>query len=457
MIGGMGFIRSYDWHSNTFLTSLISPSGYIALGASPPTSGAIRIDSSSYSDTILSATGTAGSSFKITQDGNGVNLNAVTNIPLRFYTFNINRWNIVTEASGTASLQSIQNIARIVGGSTNGLAIRNSANTRDNFRVYDDGSTAILTDGTQSAFISASSISGERTAGGIFGGGSSLGTWVTSGGSATAGILTGISYLNTTDGQRSALEVAVVAGAGVFGTLKLMRSGGSVVIGTDPGGSEQLRVGSTVRTGGSVVVASAASIGWGSRSIIRSPIDSRIKFVNAAETGFSGIDRGQSAGETSIYDLQKAVTAIADATPTDVLTVTVPNSVQTASLKVTLKGALGAGGAIGADEATGNVTYDIAIARTAGVNAVAVASAAYGSAMANVAGAATITVTAAVSAIAGAVGAVNTFTVQVTITKGSGASAANKGRLFFQDNGAGKTQLMVIFATGAAQQVAIEP
>jgi len=37
------------------------------------------------------------------------------------------------------------------------------------------------------------------------------------------------------------------------------------------------------------------------------------------------------------------------------------------------------------------------------------------------------------------------------------APAANKGRLFFQDNGAGKTQLMVIFATGAAQQVAIEP
>jgi len=36
------------------------------------------------------------------------------------------------------------------------------------------------------------------------------------------------------------------------------------------------------------------------------------------------------------------------------------------------------------------------------------------------------------------------------------APAANGGRLFFQDNGAGKTQLMVIFATGAAQQLAIQ-
>lgn len=37
------------------------------------------------------------------------------------------------------------------------------------------------------------------------------------------------------------------------------------------------------------------------------------------------------------------------------------------------------------------------------------------------------------------------------------APAANGGVLYLQDNGAGKTQLMVRFATGAAQQVAIEP
>ena len=37
------------------------------------------------------------------------------------------------------------------------------------------------------------------------------------------------------------------------------------------------------------------------------------------------------------------------------------------------------------------------------------------------------------------------------------APGANGYRIFAQDNGAGKTQLMVIFATGAAQQIAIEP
>ncbi len=37
------------------------------------------------------------------------------------------------------------------------------------------------------------------------------------------------------------------------------------------------------------------------------------------------------------------------------------------------------------------------------------------------------------------------------------AGAANSYRIFAQDNGAGKTQLMVIFASGAAQQIAIQP
>lgn len=37
------------------------------------------------------------------------------------------------------------------------------------------------------------------------------------------------------------------------------------------------------------------------------------------------------------------------------------------------------------------------------------------------------------------------------------AAPANGYRIFAQDNGAGKTQLMVIFSSGAAQQIAIEP
>lgn len=37
------------------------------------------------------------------------------------------------------------------------------------------------------------------------------------------------------------------------------------------------------------------------------------------------------------------------------------------------------------------------------------------------------------------------------------APAANGGRIYLEDNGAGKTRLMVIFQSGAAQQIAIEP
>jgi hypothetical protein len=37
------------------------------------------------------------------------------------------------------------------------------------------------------------------------------------------------------------------------------------------------------------------------------------------------------------------------------------------------------------------------------------------------------------------------------------APSADRVRLFAQDNGAGKTQLMALFSSGAAQQVAIQP
>jgi hypothetical protein len=37
------------------------------------------------------------------------------------------------------------------------------------------------------------------------------------------------------------------------------------------------------------------------------------------------------------------------------------------------------------------------------------------------------------------------------------APATNNVRIYAEDNGAGKTRLMALFATGAAQQIAIEP
>ncbi len=121
--------------------------------------------------------------------------------------------------------------------------------------------------------------------------------------------------------------------------------------------------------------------------------------------------------------LTKTVTAIADATATDVLTITVPNAAHLGQLQVCVTGQMGAGGAIGAGEAAATNCYMATIVRTAGVNAVGTMSSAFGAAAANVAGAGSVTATAALSAVAGAVGASNSFTVKITITKSGGSSA----------------------------------
>lgn len=144
--------------------------------------------------------------------------------------------------------------------------------------------------------------------------------------------------------------------------------------------------------------------------------------------GPSGIKIGgtgspTTTGEvTTAQQITKPVTAIANATATGVLTITVPNAAHSATLRVTLNASLGAGGAVGANEASACISYDISLTRTAGVNAVGTVSTAFGSAASAVAGATTCTVTAALSAVSGAVGASNTFTVNVTISRGGGAS-----------------------------------
>jgi hypothetical protein len=137
----------------------------------------------------------------------------------------------------------------------------------------------------------------------------------------------------------------------------------------------------------------------------------------------SGISMNNPAGGvSSVTRKVLAYSAIADNTATDTFTITVPNVTARATLKVTISSALGAGGAVGAGEASGTISYDVVINRFAGANAVGSVSSAYGSATALSAGAATITTTAALSAVAGAVGAVNTFAFRPTIARGSGSS-----------------------------------
>ncbi len=136
---------------------------------------------------------------------------------------------------------------------------------------------------------------------------------------------------------------------------------------------------------------------------------------------------------TSRAAINKSVTGIADNTATAVFTVTVPNAAHSASIRVRLTGSMGAGGAIGANEANQDAMYEINVARTAGVNAVATIGAVIGqAASAAVAGAATVAVTGEISAISGAVGATNTFTINVKIVK-SGGAAANHTCLGFAE------------------------
>lgn len=142
-----------------------------------------------------------------------------------------------------------------------------------------------------------------------------------------------------------------------------------------------------------------------------------------AKTDFALGGTGVPGAAVVADHLTKTVTAIADNTATDVLTVTVPNAQHLAQIQVCLTGVLGAGGAIGAGEAAATNCYIITVVRTAGVATVATASSAFGAAASNVAGAGTCTAVVTLSAMTGAVSVTQTFTIKATIVKSGGSSA----------------------------------
>lgn len=148
--------------------------------------------------------------------------------------------------------------------------------------------------------------------------------------------------------------------------------------------------------------------------------------ATARATGSSSVGGTGVAGAAAVETkLTKAVTAFSDTVAKDVFTVTVPNAAHAAMIELDLLGVLGAGGAVGAGESTCLSKYQLVLARTAGKATVATLSSAIGGCKAKVAGADDITsVVATASAMTGAVGATQTFTVQVAITR-SGAGADN--------------------------------
>jgi hypothetical protein len=149
-----------------------------------------------------------------------------------------------------------------------------------------------------------------------------------------------------------------------------------------------------------------------------------IRVTTKRSLGGTGVP-GAAAVQT---ELTKAVTAFTDTVAKTVFTVTIPNAAHAAVIEVDSLGVLGAGGAIGAGEASRASKYQIAVARTAGVATVATVSSAIGGAASNVAGAANVTsVVVTASAMTGAVGAQQTFNIQVAITKSGGASDNHTG------------------------------
>ena len=124
---------------------------------------------------------------------------------------------------------------------------------------------------------------------------------------------------------------------------------------------------------------------------------------------------GASAGAgtvTSAVKLVKKITGIADNTATTALTVTIPNGNHAAAIKLMM---LSSNGGTDAFESSRVATGHVVVARTTGVNAVAAAATIDDAAIATVSGGATHTLAYGVSAISGAVGATNTFTITVTI------------------------------------------
>lgn len=336
----------------------------LQLGTTPSATAAINVDASSFATNVFhSVNGT--SQFDITHAVNGsivIGMQNTSNAMI-FSGGGQQKWAVSIASAGVSEFTSQQNTARIVGGSSNGLAIRNSGNTRDNFSIADNGSNFSLNDGTRVGTFALATQNGAFPAGIRFYASNNFGVSITPDNGAIVSaqsILVMGYWANST--PASAVQIANTASTA--GTLGIMLAGGYI---------EK----------------------WGS----------------AAGGGDAG----------SVTEFRKQTTGIADNTATSVITVTIPNGSHSAYIRLRIRAALGAGGAVGADEASGLVQYDVIVTRVTGVNAVRNAAASTVTTV-SVAGGTTITVTPTLAAVAGAVGAVNTFDVQITIARGGGAS-----------------------------------
>ncbi len=133
---------------------------------------------------------------------------------------------------------------------------------------------------------------------------------------------------------------------------------------------------------------------------------------------------------TTDVQFTKVVTGIQDAAATAVLTLTVPNAANVSYLRVDVVGTLGAGGAIGAYEASCGGTFTVVTTRTVGVTvATGGSSLADSTGSVAVAGATSCTLARSLAITTSTAGATNVIEVRVTIAKGGGSSQNHRAVL----------------------------
>lgn len=193
-----------------------------------------------------------------------------------------------------------------------------------------------------------------------------------------------------------------------------LRLGGtsSGVLLEDGGGSNAVKIGG--------VTFSATELGFldgvtaGTVTASKAPVVGTAKQVDtlAVANPVVGVSATPGAAAQALTALVKK-TGIADNTATSLITVTVPNANHAAAIRLTLLATC----AVGTDafESSRVATGTCVLARTTGANVVAAVSTIAQAQIATVSGGGTITLAYGVSAVSGAVGAVNTFDIQVTI------------------------------------------
>jgi hypothetical protein len=191
----------------------------------------------------------------------------------------------------------------------------------------------------------------------------------------------------------------------------------------DPAGSDSVAYLALAQTFLNKTIASPVFSGsfTGTYTLAGTPTLTSPTITNPVITGAKFQVAG-AAGAGSVNTLCKALTGLADNTATDMFTVTIPNVAAAAYVRLTIGGMTGAGDAGGAGDALDSAIYTIGISRQVGVTSRAVISSKSVVGNSGSGATTTSTVTASVTAMTGAAGAQQTFTIQVKVARNAGAS-----------------------------------